>query len=269
MSELELVIIPDKEDPGAFIFVDGFIEKHRYRFLLDTGAASSEVCFDSYTSKFNKIGDKKSSGAFSSESLDIIQIPSIEFGLIFKTNFTIKRQSENGRNKHNIIGMDILKDYSCHFKFSTENVSINPLFNDSTNRLSLLLGPKFHPYVDVFLKETQVRAVWDTGASITVVDQAFIKRNPQLFQKIGESTGTDATGTSQETPTYMMDSYIIGAHRFPATEVVGLDLSHINSSTEIPMTMILGFTTLQYANWLFNFPEKYWAITKINKKKKF
>jgi hypothetical protein len=138
--------------------------------------------------------------------------------------------------------------------------------NDRVNRLPLLLGPKSHPYVSVFLEETQAYAVWDTGASITVVDQAFIDKNPKFFQKMGVSTGTDATGTSQDTPSYLMDACIIGSNKFPATEVVGVDLSHINSSTEIPMTMILGFTTLQYANWLFNFPEKYWAITKINKK---
>jgi len=60
-----------------------------------------------------------------------------------------------------------------------------------------------------------------------------------------------------------MKSCEIGTNIFPLTEVVGVDLSYINSSTEIPMTMILGYTTLSKADWLFDFPLKRCVITKM------
>ena len=129
--------------------------------------------------------------------------------------------------------------------------------------LPLIVGPKFHPYVEVTVGKKLVTAVWDTGASITVVDTQFIKSNADMFDISGKSIGTDATGTSQTTPSFIMKTHSIGGHEFSPTEVVGVDLSHINSSTEIPMTMILGYTTLCKANWLFDFPQKYWTITKM------
>ena len=162
--------------------------------------------------------------------------------------------------------MDLLKDYRCHFQFDAESVLINAQIEFDIPLLPLLLVPKNHPYVDVSFNERKIKAVWDTGASITVVDHTFIENNPQLFQKAGKSTGTDSTGTSQETPSYLMTECKIGSYEFPPTEVVGVDLSHINSSTEIPMTMILGYTTINYANWVFNFPAKQWAITEMIKK---
>jgi hypothetical protein len=75
--------------------------------------------------------------------------------------------------------------------------------------------------------------------------------------------GTDSTGNSQQTPKYIMKPSKIGTHLFPLTEVVGVDLTHINSSTEIPMSMILGYTTLSKANWVFDFPNKRWCIAKM------
>jgi predicted aspartyl protease len=267
MNKLRLVIIPDDEDPGAFIFVDGSIGNQKYRFLLDTGAASSEINYDSYTMNFEKIGVKTSSGAFSSDTLDIIQVPSIKIGPINQENFKIRRQSETSKGNFNLIGMDLLKNYRCYFRFHSESLLLNPQIEDDITLLPLLLGPKNHPYVDVSFNEINIKAVWDTGASITVVDRVFIEDNSHLFQKIGTSIGTDATGASQETPSYLMSSYNIGSHEFPASEVVGVDLSHINSSTEVPMTMILGYTTIQHANWLFDFPARQWVITKVIKKR--
>jgi len=49
---------------------------------------------------------------------------------------------------------------------------------------------------------------------------------------------------------------------FPPHRVAGVDLSHVNSTIEVRMDMILGYGTLRKANWLFDFPRKRWAITK-------
>jgi hypothetical protein len=36
----------------------------------------------------------------------------------------------------------------------------------------------------------------------------------------------------------------------------------MNASIEIPMDLILGYSTLRKANWVFDFPRKQWAISK-------
>jgi len=41
-----------------------------------------------------------------------------------------------------------------------------------------------------------------------------------------------------------------------------VDLSRANATLDLPMDLILGYTTLRQANWLFDFPAKRWAITR-------
>ena len=105
--------------------------------------------------------------------------------------------------------------------------------------------------------------MWDTGASLTCVDAGFIARHSDAFKPAGQSGGTDASGSSVETPLYWMHGLSCGGQAFPAHKVVGIDLSFVNSKIEYPMTMILGYSTLYHANWLFDFPQRKWVILEM------
>lgn len=265
MSELNLIIVPDEdESEAAEIYVDGAIGGHPYRFLLDTGAAKTSVIADDYTSSFDSGGKNDSSGVFAPISEDLIIVPSIEVGPISKTDFMLVRAADNHPALRNLIGMDLLKDYRCHFFFDENRVAVDA--NDEAEAgydfRELFLDQRFHPYVDVQFGTITAKAVWDTGASITVVDINFIRQRPTFFREAGQSEGTDSTGTRTETPMYVMAAATIGGHVFSPHRVAGVDLSHVNSTIEMPMNLILGYSTLSQANWLFDFPGRKWAISK-------
>jgi hypothetical protein len=265
MSGFDLIIKPDEEDvEAAEVLVDGTIGGYNYRFLLDTGAAKTTVIFDEYTSAFDRIEKISSSGVFAGSDQDLIRVPLIELGPISKSGFTLVRMEASDSVRNNLIGMDLLKEYCCHFLFDENRVDVEEELEFGSQFQELTLGSKFHPYVDVQFGMLKTKAVWDTGAGITVTDMNFVKRHPALFQRIGQSHGTDSTGTSLETPMFMMASTIIGNQEFPPHKVAGVDLSHVNSVTEIPIDLILGYNTLCQANWLFDFPRKRWAISKRN-----
>jgi hypothetical protein len=158
--------------------------------------------------------------------------------------------------------MDLLKDFCCHFCFSENRVSIDLKYDvEGGGALQeLFLDKKFHPYVDVRFGGSTARAVWDTGAGMTIVDSAFMNEHPNLFQAGGRSTGTDSTGARLETPMFMMAATSIGDRSFPPQRIAAVDLSHVNSTIEVPMDLILGYSTLRQANWWFDFPRRKWAI---------
>ncbi len=266
ISGFNLIIKQDEEDvEAAEIYVDGIIGGKKYRFLLDTGAASTTIQFDDYTSTFDCIGKKDSSGAFAKIIDDLITVPYIELGPILEKNFTLARMIENNPDKRNLIGMDLLKNYCCYFFFDINRVSIDPKEEtkiDGTFQ-ELILDNKFHPYVNIQFGKLKAKAVWDTGAGITIVDMIFIKKYPNLFQEIGKSIGTDSAGIKMETPMFTMTATLIGNMEFGPIKVAGVDLSHLNSTIDIPMDVVLGYNTLNKANWLFDFPNKKWAILKI------
>lgn len=264
LKELALIIERDEEDAeAALVFVDGTVGGNEYRFLLDTGTARSSVTLDGYTSQFASVGKVNSSGVFADSSDDLITVPSIEVGPISRDHFALVRVAGKDPAIANLIGMDLLKDHCCHFFFDENRVSVDPKddFGAGGALQELSVDQKFHPYVDVQCGASMAKAVWDTGAAITIVDWNFIDRHPGLFQEEGRSTGTDSSGSQLETPMYLMSATTIGNRLFPPQRVAGVDLSHVNSTIELPMDLILGYTMLSQANWWFDFPRKKWAIS--------
>ncbi len=266
MSGFDLIIQQDEEDiEAAEVFVDVTIGTKQYRFLLDTGAARTCVVLDDYTGAFDSTERSFSSGVFAKSTDDLIMIPSFDLGPISKKDLTVYRVAGNGPGVRNLVGMDVLKDFCLHFLFDENRVLVDPsgVPEAVADFQELTYGARFHPYVAVQLGTSTAQAVWDTGAGITIVDTNPIDKYPDHFEEVGRSQGTDSTGSSMETSMFIMAETIIGNHKFPPHKVAGVDLSQVNSTLDIPMDLILGYSTLSKANWLFDFPGKRWAITKF------
>jgi hypothetical protein len=162
--------------------------------------------------------------------------------------------------------MDILREHCCHFMMDEQRVRVDPgdLAEAADVFHELRVDDGYHPYIEVGLGAAKARAVWDTGAGITVVDIQFIRKHSIYFAEAGRSQGTDATGERVETPMFTMGTVVVGNHAFPPHRVAGVDLSPVNAALRMPMDMILGFSTINKANWVFDFPRRRWAITKLH-----
>lgn len=265
MRGFTLIIKPDEEEAAAAeVLVEGTIGGRAYRFLLDTGSARTTVVYDGYTAAFDCVETSDSSGVFASSRDDLITVPSIELGPIARHDFTVARMAAQAPARRNLIGMDLLKDFCCYFLFDENRVTVDGSGEDTAGYAfqALFLDRKFHPYVEVQFGALKAQAVWDTGAGITVVDLGLIERHPAFFAEAGRSTGTDSTGSSLETPLFIMAETVIGGHVFAPHKVAGVDLAPVNATTDVPMDLILGYSTLSQANWLFDFPRQRWAVSK-------
>lgn len=262
MKEFKFTIKPDEHDvEAAEVLVEGKVASKNYIFLLDTGAARTSVQYDDFTSKFKSLKKESSSSVFTRSSEDLIMVSHIELGPILKKDLLIVRYPQKQRSARNLIGMDILKDYSLKFLFDENKVLVDPPESgESVISQDLFLDKRNHPYIDINFKQLTVKAVWDTGAGITVVDINFINQFPSFFQEMDKSIGTDASGIKMETQMYTMKSIKIGNHMFPSLKVAGVDLSIMNSTIDVPMNLILGYNMLNKANWIFDFPRRKWAI---------
>jgi hypothetical protein len=249
----------DKDD--AQIYVAGTIQERPYTFLLDTGAAVTNLCWDEFTSQLPRQGDHQSSGILGDIHNDLVTIRELKVGSLEKKSLTVARLNQDHHQARSLIGMDLLREHCCHFLFSENRVSFEPAPADGLN--DLFLDDKMHPYVPVTCAGSTVPAVWDTGASLSCVDAGFIAGHPDAFEKAGESGGMDASGNTIDTPLYWMRGLSCGGHEFPVHKVVGIDLSFVNSRIEHPMTMILGYSTLYKANWFFDFPRRKWGILEM------
>ena len=266
MRAFKLIITPDPEDlEVAEVFVDGTLDGRPYRFLLDTGTARTCVQFDAYTSTFAAIEQRTNAGVFATSREDLISVPQLQVGPIVKTNFPVARMTGTRPVGKNLIGMDLLKDVCCHFLFDEQRVVVEPdgAAYGSYPLHDLFLDEGLHSYVDVQCGSVHANAVWDTGAGITIADLQFVHTYPALFQEVAPSYGTDMTGHTMETPMFIMAETIIGGNTFPPHKVAGVDLSRANTTINVPMNLILGYSTFSKAHWLFDFAGKKWGITKL------
>lgn len=266
MSGFDLIIVPDgDDDEAALILVEALVADRPYRFLLDTGAGQTCIQRDDFTAGFPGGNAPRSSGLFGAAAEgDLITIPRVSLGPISKTELQVVRGPDVGPYHGNLIGMDLLFDRRCFFRFEDQRVDIDLLMKlDPTVVQPLALNDKHHPSIEVELGNTITWAVWDTGAGMTVVDLNVIDRHPDIFHPAGTSHGTDATGATQETAMYRMTGAILGGHVFPPHTVAAVDFAPVNMRLTEPLEIILGYSTSRHANWWFNFPNRHWAITKL------
>lgn len=252
----------DISNDDVEVYIKGQINDKEYNFLLDTGAAKSTLVTDEYLESLEYSKGKKFSGVIGTLDCREVNIDKLCLGPIIENGIKIDIINNLNDNIKNVLGIDVLKKHVIVFSYSTQELLI--IEEDDSimpeNLFELEVGNKYHPYIDINFKEIKSKCLWDTGASITVVDEEFVKRNPSLFERIGKDIGTDSTGESRETDIYIMKNYSINGYEFTSHKVAAIDLSNINSKANIKMDMILGFPTIRQMDWYFDFPNRKWGF---------
>jgi len=257
-TRVPLIIEVDAEDPDcAEILADGTIAGRPYRFMIDTGAGRSQVVADTFTWTLPSVGTHTSTGVFGTRDNDLIVLPDIALGATTVTSVEAGRVQSG---EHNLLGTDVLGRHCCVFDFDAAELRFEAPGTVSA-RWDLVTDARGHSYVDVAWSGASGYACWDSGAGITIADSAFVERNRSLFMAAGTSSGTDVTGADAQTATFVMSQARIGDVVFAPHKVAAVDLSRANAGLDRRMDLILGYTTLSQANWVFDFPRRRWDVT--------
>lgn len=262
MEWLPLILVHDEETPDAAeVCVEGSVSGRPCRFLLDTGCARTALMHDGTTAPLAVTGRHASAGAFGRVEYDLVEIDELRAGPIARRGLRASRAAPGGLHRH-LLGADVVVGFRLRFRFAARRLEFPdgpPPASFGADR-ELLLDAGGIPHVPVECDGAGAFAVWDSGAGITLVDLAFIRAHPAAFVAAGTSRGTDSTGESRETPVYAMSSFEAGGLRFPAHPVVGLDLGFAEAAGDIGAAMILGFSTLRFADWDLDFPARRWRV---------
>src|SRR5215469_7876300 len=109
MPVVPLVIEPDPDDPESVsIFVDGTIAGRSYRFLLDTGAARTQVEADEFTLALGTAGYEHSSGSFAAQTYPVVTVSDLEVGPMTAASLDVIRADPIPPHPRTLLGMDVL-----------------------------------------------------------------------------------------------------------------------------------------------------------------
>lgn len=155
---------------------------------------------------------------------------------------------------YDVLGQDVLTQFCCHYQFANRT-----LFLDSTpiaDGQEIFIDAGRHVYLDADWARradtVTAAAVFDTGASITLIDTAFANSHPELVTNFSTTTGTDAVGTTMETPMAWLNGPRILCHSFARSPAAIVDLTEANSRLAKPMDLILGWPLISQADWLID-----------------
>jgi hypothetical protein len=265
MADVQVFMEPDPDDPDCAVpVVRGTVAGRTYRFVLDTGAARTTMLADDYTAALPSLGADAGHGAFGAVTDTLVTVTELSFGPLQAPSLDVARVDGARPGARNLLGMDLIGQYRCHFRLAAGVVDVGPAVSGHVVVADLPTDSRGHVYVDVRWAGAQGvtgYACWDSGAGITIVHRGFWEAHRELFREIGTTEGTDASGTQMRTPLVQLAGAVIGQRSFGPHKAAVVDLSAANATLERPMDLVLGYPTLRQADWLFDFPAHKWALT--------
>lgn len=262
MHQIPLLVEPDPDEPEfASVFVDVSVTGRPYRLLLDTGAARSQLPSDGFTASLPVARTDSAGSAFGADTTqDIVVIPDLDLAGLVARDLEVSRS----RSGPGLLGIDVLGRYRCWFRFAAGVLELDPdagVGVGADGQHDLVVGRRGQPYVELTWAGAAGIACWDTGASVTVVDEGFWRGHPELFEQTGVSEGTDSGGGHASTPLLRMTGPCIGQRQFAAQPAAAVDLTPVNQTVHPPMDLILGYPAISQADWFFDFPSRRWSVT--------
>lgn len=243
-----------RDDPAqALSYVRVQIGGQPCRALLDTGSARSAAT-PTADAAVEEVRDDEGASAFGLSGQHRVWRTSVGIGDHKLGQVVIDAYDE--RDGQTLLGQDVLSCFRCEYRL--------------TDRLLRLDGPKpprttgifvddvHHVYFDVIWPwhAVSASAVFDTGASVTIVDAAFVEAHQALTTPAGVSRGTDGSGVTQETPMVILAQPEIFGRSFTETIAAVVDLSAANRTIQQPVDLILGWPILRQANWFIDHPQR-------------
>jgi predicted aspartyl protease len=254
----ELQVVPGPYRSGKALLPATF-DGVKARCMLDTGSALTVVESDGSFERYEAAGsvDFKSAGGRQQET-DTIRIGEIRFAGAVFTDVPVGRLEDSAEN---MLGIDLIARQPFSMTFiQVPSLRLNP---PAPAHLRADLSVSKHGLlaVPLTLAGAQVDALWDTGASLTVVDPVFIQAHPADFKKLGTPMrGTDGAGDALVVEVYRARRLSVGGRTFRNTHVVAVDLSLLREHFAQDIQAVLGFNVIRKADWYFHRANRQWSI---------
>jgi hypothetical protein len=253
----------DPEEPGAAeAYVVATVAGHEYRLILDTGGARSTLPLDRLTSTFARVDvdDKPGRGALGPPSADTrrVVVPSLALGPLEVRDLVVDLAPESSFAPA-ILGLDVLRGHRLELRLAGAVLGIDTDAPADVER-PLPLSSRSHPHVVVGWGEVEATALFDTGASVTVVDAAFAAEHPRLLAPLPASTGIDAAGNRAETPMARMAACEVGGRRFDASLATVVPIRGIQRAGDRDFDVVLGVPVIRQADWIIDLARGVWGF---------
>lgn len=264
MVPVVLRVVPDEEfDECALLCVDGTVSGTPHPFVLDSGSATTQIADPDALLSASVVGEDTAEGLFGRAPVERVAVSDLTVPGLTAGRRTVARLRTGGAGARSLLGLDVLGEHALLLDGPAATLHTTAAGGLAAD-LPLERGTRGHCYLPVVLPGGRaVRALWDTGADITVVDRELVTSHPELFTALGSATGTDSSGTTAVTDVGRMEAYRIADVPFTSHIVAIADFGAVTELPE-PFEMVLGYPTLRQAIWSMDLPSRRWAVSRAD-----
>lgn len=261
-SNLQRAMIPievvENEIESGRLYIPCEYDGYKDRCHLDTGSTYTSVQFNMHTANYRVIGKKQRVGAAGlAQSSDLVNIGFFKVGAIQQENLKVVRYSSD-KNQESRLGMSFLKNVNLRLDFKEKLLSLTNSSLNSQNQLDLIIDDKGLLYINTTLGGKSIKALWDTGAELTVASNEFVQSNISHFKFIMDiENGSDAAGNKIFFKLYSAENLIINGHKTKGN-FLSMDFKPLRGKIGPDVNMILGFNHIRQLNWEFDLDSMKW-----------
>lgn len=255
-----VVVIPGAHGSGK-PYVTGLFDGARTRLMLDTGSAITVLAHEGAFASYRSLGSFafKSAAGVAEETETILIRQALLDGQSF-TNVKVGRLSAHA-GVENMLGIDLIgrQPFSMTFRQSPAlRLQAKPPLALNSN---LFVSPHGLLAIPIAIGGAPVRALWDTGASLTAVDQKFIADRPGEFKKLNQfMRGIDGGGNELIVPVYRARSIAVAGKTYRSLHVVAIDLTQLRESLSPEIQVVAGFNLIRKGDWYFDSKKALWSF---------
>ncbi|MFJ6678520.1 aspartyl protease family protein [Microbacterium sp. NPDC091382] len=255
---LDLDADPDLPDAIA-VRVVAEIDGTIHGLIVDTGGARSGLADGPLTETLERLApqDPGGGGVFScAGSTERVTARELRIGdlVIDRPVFDL----EPNPAAPSLLGLDVLRHHRLDFNFSDAQLVLD-VESPVDERRALVQSSRGHPYVEVAWADGAWPAIWDSGASVSVIDRGVVARHPEHFHPAGEAAGTDASGAVDELPLVLLPEVSIEGRRFAPSIAAVADIAGLARPGDPPFELILGMPVLRHADWALDLRDGWWG----------
>ncbi len=223
--------------------------------LIDTGARATFVK-SHIMSTAPSLGKIPSGGLIGTEQLaDLVEVNEIKSNDWTKNNMTIRRVDKLPANC--ILGNDFFLQESLSIDYTHQSISTDAVFGGETFPLNHYSSMWFGFEVEYDGKT--IESIFDTGAGLTLVDEALTKEHPENFEFVQKTEIRDAAESKAEASIYKMKVLKYGKWEAKNILVIAYPFTWIHKYLPT-VRIVIGHNIINKHHWYLSNIEKTWSI---------
>jgi|GEM_PF-4006834 len=233
--------------------------------IVDTGARFT-LAKEELVPNNLKVGEQKGGGVSGQENVTDLVESNVQVGTWVRNKNVIGRKPANKIPFTCLLGNDFFLEKEFVIDFKTQRFSEDVSFSGSVfklNRYPSEIGGHFGFPIKLGGEEgEEVESLFDTGATNTVVDTAFVESHPENFTFVRNLEVTEGSNQTVTVGVYRAKSIRFGIHEDRNIEVYVISLKYLQS--KIPgIKAIVGLNQMMDRQWYFNHRNSTWGMRRF------